>query len=178
MKRRSQVKYVCIIFGSTMAIMNSSETVSNGTRRLRRWQTVRHCVKPLITTRSILWRPTMPASPFRKGGKLPESRFRRSADPAFAHCYAGIGDGRPFHLRKVVEKMAHMPSELSAWIAVAISVQVIMPTLSWSIRKKPGQWQKKIYCINAAGLLSKAIHSIMPSGKHSSTGNWPMTMDG
>ena len=41
-----------------------------------------------------------PASPFRKGGKLPESRFRRSADPAFAYCYAGIGDGRPFHLRK------------------------------------------------------------------------------
>ena len=66
----------------------------------------------------------------------------------------------------------------SAWIAVAISVQVIMPTLSWSIRKKPGQWQKKIYCINAVGLLSKAIHSIMPFGKHSSTGNWPMTMDG
>jgi len=83
-------------------------------------------------------------------------------------------EGR-FTYEKVVEKMAHMPSEL---FRVDISVQVIMPTLSWSIRKKPGQWQKKIYCINAVGLLSKAIHSIMPFGKHSSTGNWPMTMDG
>ena len=114
-----------------------------------------------------------------KEGSCLKSRFRRSADPAFAYCYAGIGDGRPFHLRKSGGKDgSHAFRNFSAWIAVAISVQVIMPTLSWSIRKKPGQWQKKIYCINAVGLLSKAIHSIMPFGKHSSTGNWPMTMDG
>lgn len=112
MKRRSQVKYVCIIFGFTMAIMNSSETVSNGTRRLRRWQTVRHCVKPLITTRSILWRPTMPRISFPKGGSCLKAA---SGGPLIQHSLIVMlelaMEGR-FTYEKVVEKMAHMPSEL------------------------------------------------------------------
>ena len=83
-------------------------------------------------------------------------------------------EGR-FTYEKVVEKMAHMPSELfrvdrRGYIRPGYYADLVLVD--------PGQWQKKIYCINAVGLLSKAIHSIMPFGKHSSTGNWPMTMDG
>lgn len=112
MKRRSQVKYVCIIFGFTMAIMNSSETVSNGTRRLRRWQTVRHCVKPLIITQSICGDRPCPAPPFRKGGSCLKAA---SGGPLIQHSLIVMlelaMEGR-FTYEKVVEKMAHMPSEL------------------------------------------------------------------
>ena len=74
--------------------------------------------------------------------------------------------------------MAHMPSELfrvdrRGYIRPGYYADLVLvdPKETWTVAKK-------IYCINAVGLLSKAIHSIMPFGKHSSTGNWPMTMDG
>ena len=59
-------------------------------------------------------------------------------------------EGR-FTYEKVVEKMAHMPSELFR----VDRRGYIRPGYSWSIRKKPGQWQKKIYCINAVGLFRR-----------------------
>ena len=101
-----------------------------------------------------------------KGGKLPESRFRRSADPAFAYCYAGIGDGRPFHLRKSGGKDGSHAFRTfprgSPWLYPS---RLLCRPCLWSIRKKPGQWQKKIYCINAVGLLSRAIRSTMAYGR-------------
>lgn len=113
MKRRSQVKYVCIIFGSTMAFMNSSETVSNGTRRLRRWQTVRPLREAVNNnTIDIVATDHAPHLLSEKEGSCMKAA---SGGPLIQHSLIVMlelaMEGR-FTYEKVVEKMAHMPSEL------------------------------------------------------------------